>query len=379
MLKRDELFDNELLGQLLEEVNIDLLLVSSRHNVRYLTGGYFFPLFVWDTNTRGTQYLPFIGVPQGRTDEAFFIGRPWETGVLEDAGVWISDCQETPTLGIEPAVELLSETVTTRGFASSCIGVEMTVLPAEAYLLLKRLLPHAQFVDCTPIMDNLRAVKHEREIDIIRRGTLKNLTTVNEVLTSVVPGMTTKSVADAVAKGYRERDIHFLYALVCAGPSFYRAASEHILLKENHILQIDTGALEEGYTVETCRTGHLGKSSEEAQAMLGLCRELEHHMLPWFTPGMMASAIQQEADRFLGERASPFRGNFIAHGIGMIHHEKPVISATSGEYLQEGMVLSLEMEHFSEGTGHVKIEDMVVVRGDGVEILSPGGKRWNHG
>ena len=369
-------FDRDLLQELIKNLELDLIIVSSRHNLRYLTGGYCYPLFQWDSFTRGSRYLPFLGMPAGRFDESFFIGRPGENLAAKEFGLWVEDCVEAKSINIASAVETLAGVLHERGFARSRIGFEMADLPSEAYVALGRALPGVEFADITDPMDTMRAVKTEREIEIVRKGTLENLAGVTTALKGARPGMSTSDVANTVAEEFGRRGLHFLYALVCAGPSYFRIASDKRRLENGRILHIDSGGLTEGYVVETCRTGSLGSPSPQADELLGLCTELERYMLPYFRPGAVASEIQKAADSYIEGLGVPFEGKFIAHGIGMVHHEKPVVSRTSSEVLKAGMVLSLEMEFRSPDTGHVKTEDMVVIRTDDCEILSPGGSDW---
>lgn len=370
-------FNTDLLIELMDKEGLDLILVSSKHNVMYITGGYFYPLFVWDTHTRETQYLPFIVIPGSEIESSFFVGRPGEREVSAESDIWLDDCVESPKLNSISASEQTAREIKSRGLNTGRIGLEMTAIPADAYLALKKEFPQAEFIDITGMMDTLRAVKSEKEIEVIRQGTLLNLKGVNESLASAMPGMTTLDLADMVKKKFSESNIHFLYALVCAGPDMFRAASPKRTFKAGHILHIDTGAmLSNGCIAETCRTGHIGNPTAEAEKLLGLCNMLEYHMLDHLVPGASVSDVQKEADSFI-ERTSPgLDGKFIAHGIGMVHHEKPVVSRNSSERLLEGMVLSLEMEYKTRDTGHVKIEDMVVIRKDRPEILSPDGGEW---
>jgi hypothetical protein len=78
-------FDAQRLFRLMKKAGAEVLLASSRHNVRYLTGGYYYPLYVWDAHTRGTQYLPVLVIPADRLEEAVLVGRPGETEALEEA------------------------------------------------------------------------------------------------------------------------------------------------------------------------------------------------------------------------------------------------------------------------------------------------------
>jgi Xaa-Pro aminopeptidase len=103
---------------------------------------------------------------------------------------------------------------------------------------------------------------------------------------------------------------------------------------------------------------------------------LENAVLDTLRPGVEARTVQHKADAFLDEYSLGTYGKFIAHGIGLVHHEDPVIDAHSRDLLQEGMVLSIEMEFRHTEVGHVKIEDMVVITKTGNEVLSPKGGDW---
>jgi Xaa-Pro aminopeptidase len=93
-------------------------------------------------------------------------------------------------------------------------------------------------------------------------------------------------------------------------------------------------------------------------------------------PGVEACTVQHRADAFLDEYSLGTYGKFIAHGIGLVHHEDPVIDTHSNDRLQEGMVLSIEMEFRHTEVGHAKIEDMVVITQTGNDLLSPSGNDW---
>ena len=369
-------FDVRRLFRLMEEAGADVLLASSRHNIRYLTGGYYYPLYAWDAHTRGTQYLSFLAIPRGSLEEAFLVGRPGEREALEEAELWLRRCHEGSAIGIRPAAAKAVEQLKALGLDRGCIAVELPSLPAEAFQLLADGLPRARLVDATPLLDAQRAVKSAREIQVLREATRRNLAAVAAVLTSGRDGETTAQVAGRVAREFGGRELHFLYALVCAGPGFFRIPSERRIWRRDNLLHIDTGGMLDGYIAETCRMGFLGRPSALAERLLRACLELEQAVLAALRPGLPAKQVQRCGDEFLRAHPLGSQGKFIAHGIGLVHHEDPVIDLCRAEPLEAGMVLSLEMEFLHPDAGHVKVEDMAAITDGGSELLSPGGGQW---
>jgi Xaa-Pro dipeptidase len=369
-------FDAARLSALMEESGVELLLASTRHNIRYLTGGYYYPLYLWDAHARRTQYLSFLGIPCSGVDDSFFVGRPGEREVMQEAEAWPGQCYESEKIASLSTAARTLEVLKKRNLDALRIAVELPSLPADVFAVLKDRLTNAEFVDAVPLMDKLRAVKRPDEIERIREGTKKNQEALAAVLTTGRAGATTAEIRDQVAREFCERELHFLYALVCAGPSFFRAPSEKRIWRQDQLLHIDAGGMLDGYIVELCRMGYLGRPSGLADDLLQGCLDLEKAVLEVLQPGVGADAVQRSGDAFLKQHPLGAHGKFIAHGIGMVHHEDPVIHAHSSDILQEGMVLSIEMEFRHTEVGHVKVEDMVVITKTGNEVLSPAGRDW---
>ncbi|TFG64415.1 MAG: aminopeptidase P family protein [Spirochaetales bacterium] len=375
-IRRQTPFDAAKLAELMKEAGVELLLASTRHNTRYLTGGYYYPLYMWDAHARRTQYLSFVCIPRGSLDDSFFVGRPGEEEVMAEADAWPGLCYEAEKITSLSTAARTVEVLKERKLDALRIALELPSVPADVFGILKDQLPRAEFFDAVPIMDKLRAVKRPGEVKKIRDGTGRIQDALAAVLTSGREGLTTAEIANQAAKEFRKRDLHFLYALVCAGPGFFRAPSEKRIWRRNQVLHIDAGGMLDGYIVELCRMGCLGRPSSLAGDLLQGCRDLEKAVRDLLRPGVKACDVQQGANDFLDEYPLGAHGRFIAHGIGMVHHEDPVINTNSGDLLQEGMILSIEMEFLHDEAGHVKIENMVEITGTGNELLSSPGNDW---
>ena len=71
-------FDTKKLDRLMEEADLDALVVTSRHNVQYLLGGYRFFFFDAMEAIGVSRYLPVFVYQRERPENAIYIGNRME-------------------------------------------------------------------------------------------------------------------------------------------------------------------------------------------------------------------------------------------------------------------------------------------------------------
>src|SRR5271170_7783707 len=104
-------FDAGRLDGLMEEAGIDALIVTSKHNIQYLLGGYRFFFFDHFDAIGVSRYLPILLYVKGDPVRAAYIGHPMEAYERELNRFWVptfSPSARASTDGVGVAIERLA-------------------------------------------------------------------------------------------------------------------------------------------------------------------------------------------------------------------------------------------------------------------------------
>jgi len=169
----------------MEKNSIDALVVTTPENMNYLSG----------YNTPGyymTQclILPVTGKPiiVCRATEEMNV---YATSCVVRSDSWADDI---------PPMEKFAEVLRSDGFAKARIGFEKIswFLPVANYEKLRALLPEADFVDGSMLVENCRMVKSSAEIELIRRAGEIACAAMKVAYEAIRPGITENDVAAEV-------------------------------------------------------------------------------------------------------------------------------------------------------------------------------------
>lgn len=367
-------FDTAKLDRLMKEADLGLVLAHTRHNVRYLTGGYYYHFHANSTRMSRSQYLAFVGIPRGRVQEAFYVGRAEEHGQMEAESLWIPGRIEA-VRGTVTAAEGAVKALGRLGLTSGRIGVEMPFLPADAWLALRKALPKVDIVDATPLLNELRAVKSDEELAILRTVYAGVAESIQAAFRGSRPGDTTREIARRTEREMAERDVSFLFAFVCAGPGFLRAPSS-VTWEPGQVLHIDAGGTLRDYIADICRMGCIGEPGPLAKELHAACLEVQAMVRAGIRAGVPCRDVQRAGEDAARRYSFSRYARFVVHSIGMVAYEQPEFSPDSSRTLEQGMVLSVETDFLHPEVGHVKIEDAVAVGETGCDGLGDTGREW---
>jgi Xaa-Pro aminopeptidase len=168
-----------------------------------------------------------------------------------------------------------------------------------------------------------------------------------------------------------------------AGPSFDSivAAGENgalphavprdVAIPAGTLVTIDIGARLDGYCSDCTRTWATGELPDDLAALYETVLHAQLTALDAVRPGPSGREVDAIAREIIGAagHAEHF-GHGLGHGVGMEIHEAPRLARTAEAPLAAGNVVTVEPGVYLPGRGGARIEDLVVVTGDGRDVLS---------
>ena len=379
-------FDTDRLDRLMEEAGLDALLVTSKHSIQYLLGGYRYFFYDYMDAHGLSRYLPFFVYIKGKPLASAYIGSPMEVYEQELGKFWISQFDFKNMTTEEYAAAAVCS-LQRAACVSGRIGVEVGFLPIDAYRVLAAGLPDANIVDATFTLELLRALKSPKELDILRIASEKVIDSLLAVMAGHGAGTTKQALFDAVRREEESRSLKFEYCLTNIGRNFNRAPSDQIWEKGD-VLALDSGGNYKGYIGDLCRMAYLGEPDQELVDLLGEIEDIQQAARKPIRAGARGGDIYVEPEAMVAASANHGELSFVAHGMGIVSHEAPWLTdRCSVPYpayhakrpLEVGMVISIETTLLHPRRGFIKLEDTLAVTSDGWEAFGDHGRGWNRG
>jgi Xaa-Pro aminopeptidase len=339
------------LREALQQQEVDAILISQPENRRYLSGFTGSAGWLLISSDRALLATDFRYYQQSEQEAP-----EWELARIETK---LAD--RLPGLLRELGVQRL--------------GFESEHLVVDQFNCLSQATAQVQWLPLKQTVERLRANKDESEIEALRRSAALTDAAFAHLLESLHPGMTEQEAAWEIEVYMRTHGASKVAfdLIVAAGP---RGAMPHAQPSERAIqtgepIVIDIGCLLDGYCSDMTRTICLGQASTRYLEVWDIVLQAQERAEASMQAGMGGAEADRLARDLIAESGfGDYFGHGLGHGVGLAVHEAPRVGKLSEDTLSPGMSVTVEPGIYLPGEFGVRLEDLVIVRPDGVEVLT---------
>jgi Xaa-Pro aminopeptidase len=352
-------------GQLMQTAGIDVLILVKPANLHYLTGDG--RLCAYAMITKDLQVV--MGVPQTDIEDVkrlahfdHIVGFDNEMGLIHSVAHYFKDF----------------------GITKGVVGLEYAFLPAPRLGMFTH--PHAkpegvEPKDCTPLMSALRLVKDNEEIELMQAAGKVAEAGMKSAVASIKQGITESQVAAEAEYTMRQAGADDFYrTYVSSGPrtNITHGLPTQRILEKGDLVMIDVHPVVNGYCSDLCRTVCLGTPTAEQKAAYDLYVEALEAAIAKVRQGVGMEVLEEtmhDVFKEAGHKDHIFGPP--VHGIGLEFEEAPLPAGhaffhgeESPKPLAAGTVIALGNCGLYTGPWGVRVEDTVVVKPEGSQILT---------
>ena len=252
------------------------------------------------------------------------------------------------------------------------------IFPHEIYRKLEAVFPGVEKTSAEGIMYELRMRKSENELQCIRHAGEIITRTFEYAISRVEPGVTELDIqADIESQMLRlgaEAYTHSWAPMIPSGPVHSNLCMNRNTLRqvqEGEIIDLQAGALYEGYNAVICTPVVLGRVPDEIRAAINVCREALNLVAGRLAPGVSSRELFKTYTDFLDRKGyRQFTPYGSVHSLGMLECESPFFSAARDVYLVENAVVAIDAYFKGLPWGSFRIEETFIVKPGGPELVT---------
>ena len=269
------------------------------------------------------------------------------------------------------------------------IGIEENDLSVAEY---KKIRKHFKTVNLKEL-SNLRTIKGEDEILKIEKACKLGDEAFDFILKKLKLGVSEKQIAFELEFFIKRNGADISFPPIVAfgkNSSIPHHQTSDKRLKTKSIVLLDFGVKLGNYCSDMTRTIFFGKADDKFKKIYNTVLASQQKAIESLKSSMVngqwsidarnadssevdsirASDIDLVTRNHIVKQGYPTIPHSLGHGIGIEVHEPPYLSPTSKVGLKPGMVFSIEPGIYIPNFGGVRIEDLVLIRENKLEILT---------
>jgi Xaa-Pro dipeptidase len=387
--------------QIMNDHRLEGLVASSAENVTYVTGYASWTMYTFkDLEVYGVvsrdgatalvvpiDGIDFIAQRPAHVTRIYSYGtfhvehRPGAR--LEGAPARIVELKESATHR-PSAIEALKQALDDLGLHGGRIGLDERGIAPARWRLVEEALSDASITAANELFRKVRLVKTADEVRYLHRAAAAVESGIQAAFASAHVGMVEADL---------ERVIRLSTVIAGADPGHCETsagtrgagcfpASDEYRLHPGDVIRSDCGARYHWYWADTGRTAVVGEPPRQLAAYFRALRAGIDALLEAIRPGTSVAVLADRAIATVRDNGIPnYQRHHVGHGIGLEMYEAPLLTGSGGSrdihylgrddvLLEEGMVVNIELPYYELGLGGLQIEDTVVVRAAGPELLT---------
>ena len=358
-------FDVAKTRKLMEEMGLDCAVATSHDNVFYSSGADIMTISM--LKRLAAIFLPFDGEP--------VFGVHANEEVTARQSTWIKDLRVYKGGEWEPLkpIKFVADILKEKGLGDGRIGIEMLDMPALCFEYLRELLPSAEFLDCQPIFDRIRAVKSPEELKLLSEANMATAKAITVAFETARPGDTEGKIArDMINLTYQYGADQVAFMTLGAGESIFEV--HHVptdyRIKKGDLLHVDFGCFFKGYLSDISRMAVVGEPDETQLKAYDITVRAEWATAEAMKEGVKVIDVHNAVKQFYESEGFTYDRAFIGHGLGIGCHESPFLGPSHGDWvLESGMFFQVE-PGLTIGQARMHTEDSFMVTSQGTKNVS---------
>ena len=343
--------------QKLSEKNLDAVLVANEKNQRYAAG------------------FPFTdGYVLVAREKAWLIT---DSRYIEAACAAAPACVTVQMYDREHSLLSLVKAALAEAGAER-LGAEEGALSHSRYTFLEKWLER-ELLPAQAIFTELRASKTAEEIESMIQAQRISEKALEETLLLIKPGMTEREVAaELVYRMLRHgSEGNSFDPIVVTGSktSLPHGVPGDKVIRDGDFVTMDFGSLKDGYCSDMTRTVAVGHATDEMKNIYATVLKAQLAGIAAARAGIPGSDIDGAARKVIEDAGyGKYFGHGFGHSLGLDIHEAPGASPAGKALMPVGAVISAEPGIYLPGRFGVRIEDVLVLKEDGCDVITKAPK-----
>ena len=281
-------------------------------------------------------------------------------------------------------VAALMQALTDAGVSGGSVGMDERGMPPSRWRALQEVLQGTAVCEAGDIFRTVRMIKTEDEVERLRYAVRAVEKGMAAAFSLAAPGITEgalEATFRATVAFTGTTPGHFETSTGTRGAGCFPALVDQPI-RPGDVIRSDAGGRYFGYWADTGRTAVVGEPPADLARYYTALQSGIANMLAIARPGTPVGELFQVGVASVRDAGIPhYQRHHVGHAIGLEMYEAPVLVENHGSSdihrfgtadtrLEPGMVINIELPYYELGLGGLQIEETLVIRPDGHELLT---------